>query len=110
MIQLKPGARILGLTSEILFGIIVVESVYRDNGISNCVVTHVTDGAHSVGSHHYKGCAFDLRTHNIPDTDTRARIHGQLKEALGEDFDVLWESRNTPNEHFHIEFDPKRAY
>jgi hypothetical protein len=70
------------------------------------VVTSVTDGQHSPNSLHYKGLAFDFRSHDLAN-GRKLQVHGALRHHLGPDFDVILEALNTPNEHFHVEYDPK---
>ena len=70
-------------------------------------VTSVNDGVHPGGakpSYHPLGKAVDLRSKNIP-TDTRAWVYSTLKEALGPEFTVLWESKGQENEHFHCQWE-----
>jgi hypothetical protein len=100
MLKLKPGARITGLRNEVLLAITVAYSVYSENGYE-MIITAGTDGSHSRGSEHYKGDAFDLRTRHLIAGDA-AKIHSQLQDALGPEFDVVLEDT-----HIHIEFDPK---
>ena len=108
MISLKPSVRLLGLRPEMLAGWMIAASVYATRGW-DCIVTTATDGAHMVGSKHYAGTALDFRMHHIT-AEARAPLVDGLRAALGPDFDVLWESRGTPNEHVHVEWDPKTPY
>jgi hypothetical protein len=89
-------------------GHIIVQSVYHHYG-QDCVITTGMDGTHSHGSEHYTGLALDYRLHNVPQA-TRELIVAQVRESLGPDFDVIWEALGTPNEHLHVEYDPKGAY
>lgn len=109
MLQIKPGARIFGLRPEMILAVIAVESAYASHGIANCIITHAIDGTHSVGSEHYAGAALDFRMHNVPSVQ-RERLVQDIKEALGADYFVLWEAKGTPNEHLHIEFNPRQPY
>lgn len=65
------------------------------------VVTSILDGKHKEGSKHYIGEAFDLRSFIYSKVEI-AMLDIAFKEALGKDYDVLFEI-----DHFHIEFDPK---
>lgn len=107
MLSLKPGVRLFGLRPETLLALVVAYSVYQDEGL-DCIVTSGVDGTHKSGSLHYSGAAFDLRIHNVP-LDKRAPLYARLKAALGEDYDVLWEAKGTPNEHLHVEYNPKKG-
>ena len=65
------------------------------------VVTSILDGKHKDGSKHYEGEAFDLRSFNYTKNEI-ALLLIAFKEALGKDYDVIFEI-----DHFHIEYDPK---
>ena len=97
----KPGVSVTGLQSEAVYGLIVVEGVFREANIE-MVVTSVTDGTHSPGSLHYIGHAFDLRLYNIPQAKLDTII-AQCRERLPSSFDVVIES-----DHIHIEHQPKK--
>jgi len=103
--MLKQGAKIEGLQPEILLALIIANDVYHMHG-SRLVMTEGTGGDHMVGSLHYQGLAVDLRTSNINDSD-KPVILAELKANLGLEYDVIFEGAGTPNEHYHIEFDPK---
>jgi hypothetical protein len=70
----------------------------------DAVITAGLDGKHSPGSLHYVGLAFDLRTNNIPAAD-REPVRAEIKDALGDDYDVVIEG-----DHIHIECQPKKPY
>ena len=101
MISLKPGARVRGMRTEILFAHTVVASVFAAHGL-DCVVTSASDGKHSAGSRHYSFCAIDYRTRHITAAGQKKQITRVIDEALGEDFDVVLEDT-----HLHVEYDPK---
>src|SRR5437762_873988 len=70
-------------------------------------VTSANDGVHKPNSFHYVDRALDFRTHDL----TADQKHGWLaavKIRLGSEYDVLLEDEGKPNEHMHIEFDPKK--
>lgn len=102
------GARVQSLRPEIVLALIAINDAYREIGC-DCVLRYGIDGEHSVGSEHYVGLAVDIRTHNVP-PEQRENLIKRIRVALGPDYDVLWEARGTPNEHLHVEFDPKRPY
>lgn len=99
-LSLKEGVRIQGLRSEIVLAIIIANGIYQNHDL-DCTVTSIIDGKHSASSLHYTGCAFDLRTRNIPNTALQGRIRMELAQALGQDFDVLLEV-----DHIHVEYQP----
>lgn len=104
--RLKFGVRLEGLQPQTVVGMMVASVVCQRWGVE-CVITSCNDGKHSERSWHYKGFAFDLRT-RFPELDGReAEFASDIRGALGPDFDVVLEAVGTPNEHLHIEYDPK---
>ena len=99
--RLKPGVRLVGVKPELLVGLMIADAIFSEHK-EQLVLTSLVDGAHSPGSLHYPGMAFDVRTAGVPQ-DTLNRIVARLNEELGEDFDVVLEL-----DHLHIEFQPKR--
>lgn len=106
--RLKPTTRLLGLKPEMVVALLVAESVYHARGL-DCVITSGIDGEHLRASKHYAGLAVDLRVHHVPVADRDALV-ADLRDALGPDYDVVWEAYGTPNEHVHLEHEPKAAY
>jgi len=106
MIRLKTEVRVKGLRPEMALAISVAEGVWAENGAPELVITSANDGKHKSGSLHYSFLAVDFRTHNLSST-LREKACDELRERLGVDYDVVFESRGTPVEHCHVEFDPK---
>ena len=102
---LKSSVKLLGIRPEIVLAIQVTFSIYAQLGATECVITSVTDGQHQVGSAHYDGSAFDVRTKNVG--IPAQAIQEALRVALGSDYDVPLEGLGMMNEHIHVEFDPK---
>lgn len=100
MLKLKKGVSLLGAATQTILGITSAAFIYHSYG-ENCTVTSVVDGKHGRHSHHYKGCAWDLRTRNLS-PDVAMSIARELQEALGDEFQVVLEK-----DHIHCEFDPK---
>jgi hypothetical protein len=98
---LKPGVRVYGIRPEMVLALVAADRIWQRHG-SELVVTSVMDGTHSRGSLHYAGCAVDLRTWHLDDIAAAAQ---ELREALGEDFDVVVEAS-----HVHLEYQAKAAY
>jgi hypothetical protein len=101
--SLKPGTDLRGITPECAVGLFIAAQVYEARGVP-FVVTSVTDGKHSTLSLHYVGKAFDCRlpSRYTGDPLSDKRIHAELREALGPQFDAVLEG-----DHIHCEFDPK---
>lgn len=95
----KKRIEVQGMRPELLFALVVADTVYRENG-RDLVVTSVTDGKHSETSLHYSGCAADLRTNVFPEgADLVAK---QIRDGLTNDYDVVLES-----DHIHLEYQPR---
>ena len=105
-ITLKKGVRLGALQPQVVLGLVVAAGCYGLRDMEEMVVTSCNDSKHGRGSLHYSGNAVDLRT------NTAARIyveglHSDIVLALGVDFDVILEDYGTPNEHIHMEYQPK---
>lgn len=103
-LRLKRGVKLNGVQPELVLGIMVAETVLNDEGY-DLTVTSLLDGTHSAGSLHYAGFAFDLRTWaddagTQMDDNEKQIIAEKLRNALGDEFDVVVEST-----HIHVEFD-----
>lgn len=72
------------------------------------VITAGTDGKHMATSKHYLGDALDVRTNNFPSKSAKQQFAVALQRELGSDYDVIFEAADTPNEHIHVEYDPKK--
>lgn len=83
---------------------IVASDIFAAENLK-AVVTSATSGVHGVGSLHYLGLAFDLRTKDLS-LVTAQYLKDKIKAALGDEFDVILET-NPP--HLHVEYDPKKA-
>ena len=66
-------------------------------------ITSANDSRHGDDSLHYKNQAFDIRIYNIIGNVHREAKDWvvRLQEALGSDYDVLYETT-----HIHVEYDP----
>lgn len=103
-----PSVCLCGVCPQIVAAIGLADQVWAHWGAGELVITSAADGAHSPTSLHYAGAAVDLRTRNLPDTETRRRAVTDLGNRLGPDFDVVLEGEGTANEHVHLEWQPKR--
>jgi len=106
----KEGTEVEVLTSDLLLGLIglahIMETVCNAKLLT---ITSVNDGVHKPGSLHYTGNAVDIRS--------KVFRHELVEEAVrvfraspdGSRYDLLLEAPGTPNEHLHLEFDPKHT-
>ena len=109
MIVIKDNSvEVASLHPAIWHALRTYDELRQRHGVDkDTVITSGNDGHHSLTSLHWIGHAADARTHDVP-SGVMSTIVGELKKALGIDFDVLWEARGTPNEHLHIELQPRR--
>lgn len=71
-----------------------------------CVLTSGMDSKHGDRSLHPVGLANDYRSKHIPELSMKYQILSDLKQALP-CCDVVLEYIDQPQEHYHIEYDPK---
>ncbi len=104
--RLKAGVKFGNPIMAICFAAQVAESVFQKHGY-DFIITSVNDGKHMDGSKHHTDQAFDCRTKHIQDEFSKKLVASEIKESLGEDFDVIIESLGGDNEHIHVERDVK---
>lgn len=98
--KIKKGAKIAGIRPEIVLAAMIADKIYSKY-VDDSVLTEGTGGKHGRASLHYVGQAIDLRT-SFFELDAAKLVVVELKESLGDDFDVVLET-----DHIHIEFQPK---
>lgn len=103
---LKAGVRLTDLAPQMVLASLIVREIYesRDSHCS-CAITSGNDSTHSENSLHYKGRALDFRTHDF--NGNKEQLRDEIKGALGAEFDVVLEHLGEPEEHLHVEWDPK---
>jgi len=106
-ILFKDGTSLYGVHPEIRRAIWVAKETLNSFGF-RCVVTSLWDGFHSENSFHHYGMAVDLRSNEIAALSRKQEVRDRIKLQLGSGFDVVLEGANTPNEHFHIEWEHGR--
>ena len=108
MLTIGPRCRIIGMRPELNFSLTVVNSILGPN--VHMEISHLTDGVHSRASIHYAGGAWDGIFKTELTQEEKFKLYKGCNQALGQDFDLIFESIGTPNEHFHCEYQPKRSY
>lgn len=98
--QIKTGVKLNGIKPEIVLAIIIIETIYS-KWDKELVITEATGGKHGRASLHYAGLAIDIRT-NYFTNEEKQLVARDLREALGENYDVVVETS-----HIHVEFQPK---
>ena len=109
MIRIGVKARLYGLTPELHFANMILLAILIKHG-AVMTLSHGLDGVHSRASIHYAGGAEDLVFSSTLEMTVKQQIFKELSESVCQDFDVLFESLGLPNEHFHIEWQPKDPY
>jgi conjugal transfer mating pair stabilization protein TraG len=105
MLQFKVGVRLTNLQPQMVLATKVVEEEFSRYGLDT-VITSANDGEHMEGSLHYSGRALDFRTKHAQ--GVMKGIHLAIQKRLAPvGFDVIWEAQENPNEHLHLEWDPK---
>jgi len=94
------------LQPALLLGLVIIDQTMTKHG-GEAVITGGCEGKHSFSSLHYRGDALDIRSKDFTDAEA---VLEDCREALGHvpDFDLILEHHYQPNEHFHLEFQPKR--
>ncbi len=98
----------VGVCPQIWAAIGVAGDVWPEHGADEAVVTSLNDGRHRATSLHYAGAATDLRIKNLPHPEAKRSAAAELGRRLGRHFDVVLEDLGGPNEHCHVEFQPRR--
>jgi len=109
MIRIGPKARLHGIRPELAFANTVLLGILTA-AKATMQLTHALDGTHTRASIHYAGGAEDLIFSTPLDMDEKLQIVQELKVSLGQDFDVIFEDAGQPNEHVHVEWQPKDPY
>lgn len=108
MLKLKTGVNPKGIQPELLLAIQIVTQIYKDYGY-DAVITSLFDGKHGAHTLHQRDgiCrAADFRTKHVKLMDKAALVQS-IKDAVGDNYDVLLEHVGEVNEHLHLEFDQK---
>lgn len=106
--QLKPGVGLADLAPQMVLAATIVNALMvKQDPLCSCTITSGNDSTHGEHSLHYKGRALDFRTHDF--RGDKGLLRDAVKAALGPDFDVVLEALGEPNEHLHVEYDPKGA-
>ena len=119
MLELKPGVRVTAMSPQIALAIQVAVGAWQDYWLKHqeqhfwdgkygpLVVTSINDGTHSRTSLHHVGHACDIRTKTLPSATAKRWFAAEVRRRLGVDYDVILEKLGQPQEHVHIEMQPK---
>jgi len=106
-IQIKPGVQILFIDDRFLSVCNVISEAFRLHG-EVCVLTSAADGVHGENSFHKTGLGWDFRAYFKP---VYGRIYITIRNTLKQldsCYDTVFEKQKG-NEHFHVEYDQRRA-
>lgn len=106
LLRFKPETKVEQLDTMLLRGILGLCFVFKETtGRNELTITSVNEGKHKPDSLHYKGKAVDLRCNDMPDEQVAA-IVARFKYIYDAEYDLVWEGKDSPNEHLHLEHDP----
>jgi len=107
VLHFKAGVGLKKLQPQLVLGIMLMKDILAKTcgPTVDCVITSCNDGEHMQGSFHYSGKAADFRTQH---TGMAKSFAEEARKELGPlGFDVILEDLGQPNEHLHLEYDPK---
>lgn len=109
MIRIGAQVNLQGIKSELVFGIFAFLFALQERyGFEQTLrITSANDRSHSYTSLHYDGGAVDIDSKPYP-RDSVRDFTAKLNAELGPDFDLILEDFSFPNEHWHLEWQPKR--
>ena len=107
--KIKDNSIRVDFTPQLIFGLAKFEKVYTEVTGFEPIITSGSEQStkHSATSLHYSGNAADIRSRTILDV-AKQTIIDIFKEDMTIDFDLILEGEGTENEHFHLEYQPKR--
>ena len=91
----------------------IVDQVFAQHGLDDCLVNSANDSRHSNASLHYLGAAIDFDTHDTVNGQRVSKFPSgveiddvvrDINARLPTGFDVVYH-----NTHLHIEWQPKRS-
>ena len=95
---------LVGLCPQISLAVCLIAHLWGDD--EDFVITSANDSNHSRTSLHWDGKAIDIRSKNLTGK-RKLEVLRDVRRSLGADFDFILEGTGTPNEHFHLEWQPK---
>ena len=101
-LKLKNNVRPLSL----VIAAAVINSANEMKLDTNVFITSGNDSKHMPGSKHYSNEALDVRSKNF-NISIRNKLIKIINRRLGKNYQVIMEDDGKPNEHIHIEYDPK---
>jgi len=110
LIRFKPGVSVDLAHDRMLDGLAylsrLIEATMR---VTHITVTSWSDGVHKVGSLHGVGAAVDVRCKIYKPEQVETVVRAFKAWDVKREYDLIWESKGQPNEHLHLEYDPKHT-
>ena len=107
LLEFKAGTVVRLIDAALLPGLIALMTFMESIlDITKLTITSVNEGRHMSGSLHYQGRALDIRSKIYP-PEKVAEVVSEFKKLYDKDYDLIWESQGKPNEHLHLEYDPR---
>ncbi len=103
-IKFQSGVKVL--PTAVIVAAVNNANVELNTGL-DMLCTSGNDKVHMQSSLHYRDLALDFRTHDLPSPAKKQEFAKVVKRRLGRDYDVILEDMGLPNEHLHVEYDPK---
>lgn len=92
------------LSEELMRGLVDFSKLAIGFGVTEIWITSVNEGKHRENSRHFAGHAVDIRSHDWPGSITESLTASF--NSTHPDYQLLWEFRDSPNAHVHLEYDP----
>lgn len=93
----------LGVQPALISLVVAVANVAERLGETTYISAGI-DGVHLLDSFHYKLCAIDVSSRPLKD---KYKFVAELIKELGAGYDIFLEQAGLPNEHIHLERDPR---
>ena len=108
VVRVKEGVLFTIIAPAGIHILSALDMVARQSG-HDLTITSACDGEHSgPDDPHYRGEAYDIRTHDLLDKDF---VLSRIKQVLGEgQFFALLEDRDMDNEHIHCQIKKGTTY
>ena len=105
--QIKSGVSLLGITPQAVVLLMIANDIYRSEFGIELRLTSGSEGKHGYASLHKSGNAIDIGTRGMQSWTSPEAVSKRLSESSGDEVDVVLEAVGTPNEHIHMEWQPK---
>ncbi|MCC6989963.1 MAG: hypothetical protein IT181_13240 [Acidobacteria bacterium] len=112
-LRCKPGTVFDAFSPALLHILAALDAVAaaRLPGVPEALtITAGSNGAHAVGSAHYRAEAVDVRTKDCTTSEAKHALADAVRQQLGGDFFVDLEHEGESNEHLHVQLRRGRRF